>query len=247
MAGLAGGGALVLAQLLAHPGALGLEHAAVEIADHAVERLLDLVALAAVDEAQGDRAALGAVEDDVVDLLGQVLPRRLEAEAELAGEAAEHLHVIRAGRVGARPGDDRALLDRERLVGDDQLGIEQLLLAEPVAARAGALRRVEAEQARLDLGDGEAGDRAGEFLGEGDAALRGRCRARTARSCASSSALATPVRAVEASASADSAARAVLDPRRERPRRLVHRRGGGCDPPDRDRPGRRRASAPAPG
>ena len=40
---------------------------------------LDLVGLAAVDEAQGDRAAPGAVEDDVVDLFGQVLPGRLEA------------------------------------------------------------------------------------------------------------------------------------------------------------------------
>ena len=79
VADLARRGALIFAELLAHPGGFGLEHAAVEIADHAVERLLDLVAAAAVDEAQGDRAALGAVEDDVVDVLRQVLPRRFEA------------------------------------------------------------------------------------------------------------------------------------------------------------------------
>ena len=108
-----------------------------------------------------------------MDLLGQLLPRRFEAEIELAGEGAEDLHVIRAGRVGARPGHDRALLDAEILVGDDQVRIEELLLAEPVAARAGALRRVEAEQARLDLRDGEAADRAGELLGEDDPALGG--------------------------------------------------------------------------
>ena len=53
VADLAGGGALIFAELLAHPGAFGLEHAAVEIADHAVERLAHLVALAAVDEARG--------------------------------------------------------------------------------------------------------------------------------------------------------------------------------------------------
>ena len=88
MAGLAGRGGLIFGQLLAHPGAFGLQHAAVEIADHAFERLLHLVGLAAVDEAQGDRAALGAVEDDVVDLLGQLVPRRLELEVELAGEAS---------------------------------------------------------------------------------------------------------------------------------------------------------------
>ena len=170
VADFARGGGLVFAELLAHPRALGLEHPAVEIADDAVEGLPDLVGLAAVDEAQGDRAALGAVQDDVVDLGAEVLPRRFQLEAEFAGEAAQHLHVIGAGRVGLRPRDDRALLDAQRLVGDDQLGIEQLLLAEAVAARAGALRGVEAEQARLDLGDGEAGDRAGEFFREGDPA-----------------------------------------------------------------------------
>ena len=44
--------------------------------------------------------------------------------------------------------------------------------AEAVAGRAGAERVVEREQPRLDLGDGEAGDRAGEFLGEQDALVR---------------------------------------------------------------------------
>ena len=57
------------------------------------------------------------------------------------------------------------LIDK-RVVGDDEVLVEHQLLAEAVAGGAGALRRVEAEQARLDLGDGEAADRAGEFLGE---------------------------------------------------------------------------------
>jgi hypothetical protein len=56
------------------------------------------------------------------------------------------------------------------VVGDDEVLVEHELLAEAVAGGAGALRRVEGEEARLDLGDGEAADRAGEFLGEGDAA-----------------------------------------------------------------------------
>ena len=56
------------------------------------------------------------------------------------------------------------------MVGDDQVLVEHQLLAEAVAGGAGALGRVEAEEARLDLGDGEAGDRAGELLGEEDAA-----------------------------------------------------------------------------
>ena len=42
------------------------------------------------------------------------------------------------------------------VVGDDEVLVEHQLLAEAVAGRAGALRGVEAEQPRLDLGDGEA-------------------------------------------------------------------------------------------
>ncbi len=170
MADLARAAGLVVAQLLAHPGAFGLQHAAVEVADDAFERLLHLVGLAAVDEAEGDGAALGAVEDDVLRLLRQLAPRRFEVEVVGAGERAQHLHVIGRGRVGLGPGDDRALLDRERVVGDDEVLVEHQLLAEAVAGGAGALRRVEAEQARLDLGDGEAADRAGELFGEDDAA-----------------------------------------------------------------------------
>ncbi len=56
------------------------------------------------------------------------------------------------------------------MVGDDEVLVEHQLLAEAVAGGAGALRRVEAEQARLDLGDGEAADGAGELLGKDDAA-----------------------------------------------------------------------------
>ena len=54
-------------------------------------------------------------------------------------------------------------------VGDDQLRVEFLPLAKPVAFGAGALRCVEGEEARGDFGDGKAADRAGEFLAEHDA------------------------------------------------------------------------------
>ena len=68
-----------------------------------------------------------------------------------AGEAGEDLHVIRRGRVGLGPGDDRTLLDRQRVVGDDEVFVEHQLLAEAIAGGAGALGYVEAEQAWLDL------------------------------------------------------------------------------------------------
>ena len=147
---------LVAAELLAHPRALGLEHAAVEVADHALERLLDLVAALAVDEAEGDRAAAGAVEDDVLRLLGQVLPRHVRGRNRRRGRGWTAPACNKGWAAGLGPGDDRALGDREVVVGDDEVLVEDHLLAEAVAGRAGALRRVEAEQPRLDLGDGEA-------------------------------------------------------------------------------------------
>ena len=58
------------------------------------------------------------------------------------------------------------------LVGHDELGVDRLLGAEPVAVRAGAEGIVEGEEPRLDLGDGEAGDGAGEFFREDDALVR---------------------------------------------------------------------------
>ena len=54
------------------------------------------------------------------------------------------------------------------MVVDDEVFDEHHLLAEPVARRTRALGSVEGEQARLDLGDGEARHGAGELLGEGD-------------------------------------------------------------------------------
>ena len=64
-----------------------------------------------------------------------------------AGEAGQHLHVIRRGRLRLGPGHDRALGDREVVVGDDEVLVEDQFLAEAVAGRAGALRRVEARTA----------------------------------------------------------------------------------------------------
>ena len=169
MAGFAGLRGLELAQLLAHPGAFGLQHPAVEIADHAFERLLDRVALLAVGEGQRNRAAGGAVEDHDPHLDRQILPRRFEAEAEFLGQAGEHLHVIGRRRVALGPGHHRPLLEAERLVRHHQLRIEQQLFAQPIAGRAGAHRGVEAEQPRFEAFDREAGDRAGELFGKDDA------------------------------------------------------------------------------
>jgi len=109
------------------------------------------------------------VEDDHLLIGLELVPRRVDVKIIGLRKAGEHLHVIRRWRVRLGPRRDRALLERERFVGDDELRIEQLLFADPVAGRACALGRVEREQTRLDLFDGEAADRTGELFGENDA------------------------------------------------------------------------------
>ena len=85
-AGLARLGGLVAAELLAHPGGFGLEQAAVEVADHALEGLLDRVLLAPVLEGERHRLALGPVQDQLALVVGQRVPLGVEREA---GEGAE--------------------------------------------------------------------------------------------------------------------------------------------------------------
>src|SRR3546814_7571010 len=96
------------------------------------------------------RSAAAAIEDDELYLAGQLLPRRFERKAIGFAEAFEHLHIVRRGRVRFRPRHHRTLLQAQRMVGDDEFGVEFEPFAKPVARRAGALRRVEAEQSRLD-------------------------------------------------------------------------------------------------
>ena len=57
-------------------------------------------------------------------------------------------------------------LQRQLLVGDDQVGVEEHLGADAVAGRAGAGRVVEREQPRRDLRVADAAGGAGELLGE---------------------------------------------------------------------------------
>ena len=154
----------IAGDLLARPFAVGLAEAALEIGDDAFERPLGLVGADAVVVGQADIGVAGAVKDGVLRLLRQVLPFAVERETVMLAQRGERLHVI--GRRRFRPRRDGALAQRALLVGNDQVGIDVLLDAEPAAFRAGAERIVEREQPRLDLGNGEAGHRAGEFFGE---------------------------------------------------------------------------------
>src|SRR3546814_18950507 len=93
---------LIFAQLLAHPRAFGLEQAAIEVADHALERLVRRVTAAPILEGQLDGLAAAAIEDDELHLTGPILPRRRQVEAIGFAETSEHLHLLGRGRVRFR-------------------------------------------------------------------------------------------------------------------------------------------------
>ena len=166
---LAGRVGLVARQFLAHPGAVRLLPAALDVGDDALEGFARRVAAHAVVIGEGDGLAARAEQDRILHLLRQLAPRRLHRHVEVVRDGFERLRVIGRGVAGARPGDDGALAKGERLIGHDKRRLEFQLRAKPIAFRAGAERVVEREQPRLDLVDGEAGDRAGEALRKGDA------------------------------------------------------------------------------
>ena len=167
VAGLARYVGEIARDLLAGPLAVGFAEAAFEVGDHAFERPLGLVGARAVVVGEADLGVAGAVENGVLGLLRQVFPLGVERELVMLAQRGQRLHVIRRRRF--RPRRDRALAQGALLVGNDQFGIDVLLDAKPAAFRAGAERIVEREQPRLDLGNGEAGHRAGEFFREHDA------------------------------------------------------------------------------
>ncbi len=123
VAGRAGLGGLVALDLLAHPGGVGLLPAPLEIGDHALEGLGRLVGAEAVVVGEGDLLLAGAVEDDVAHLLRQLPPRRVGRELVVAGERLQRLQVI--GRRRLAPRRDGVLAERQRVVGDDEGGVDR--------------------------------------------------------------------------------------------------------------------------
>ncbi len=160
----------VALDLFARPLALRLAIAPLEIGDDALERLLHLVGAQAVVVGEADLLVARAVEDRLARRLRQLAPGLVEPELVVPGERLERLQVI--GRTRLRPGRDRAALQRGLRVGHDERRIDPKLRAEPAADRAGAVRVVEREEPGLDLRDGEARHRAGEFGGEEDSLRR---------------------------------------------------------------------------
>ncbi len=82
-----------------------------------------------------------------------------------AADGLGHLAEPRVGHRHPRPGpQERAAGDRQRAIRDDEVRIDLQPRAEPGAVRAGAVRRVEREAARLEVVDREPVVRAGVAL-----------------------------------------------------------------------------------
>jgi hypothetical protein len=128
-------------------------------------------------EEPADAAVAGAVplDDQAALIVGQVLPRRVERDAQPLGLPLQ-LGQLRSV-VRLRPRLDRALANRLRRIRDDERHVELDDVAEAVARRAGAERVVEGEQPRLRIFVGDVAAAALETLAElmqrGSTALRG--------------------------------------------------------------------------
>ena len=184
-ADLAGMVRLEARQFLAHPGGLGFAPAPLDIGDDALERLGGRVMAHPIVVGEGDFILARAEQHQFAERLGERFPRLGHRLAIGAGERFKRLLVIGRGGAGARPRGDGAPGETQILVRHHQVRLEEELGAEPVASGTGAIGIVEGEEPRLDLLDGEAGDRAGELRREDDPLLsphpslspsgRGRC------------------------------------------------------------------------
>ncbi len=154
-----------LLDALAHRVGVRLAEPALEVRDDPLEAG-GVGALAPVAVLVGDEDALptGPVEEQRAMLRRQVLPGRVEVDVVLLGQREGDLPVVLRG--ARRPRCQRALADRERRIGNDELRVDLHLRAEARAALACAVRRVEREDPRLELRHRRAALQAGELLGE---------------------------------------------------------------------------------
>ena len=91
-------------------------------------------------------------EQDVMPyVLRQILPRGVHGEAHVFGQAFKHMTIILGRHLGVRPWLDDTLIQRLVGVGDDEFRIDLQFETKAGAHRAGAIRCVEGERARLDL------------------------------------------------------------------------------------------------
>lgn len=101
---------------------------------------------------------VAAIEDDVLLLFRQILPRRVAIDAELVGEAEHELLVI-IGDGATTPWRQRALVEALALIWDDEIEVKAHDLAKAAAGFAGAKGIVEGKELWRELRHGNATNR----------------------------------------------------------------------------------------
>jgi hypothetical protein len=113
-----------------------------KVADDAVEAGHVLpAAVVAVAVRDVDALAVGAEEDEVPVLIGQVAPRDVQVDPILLRKRAEHARMVLGLRV--RPRHDGPLVHAQILVRHDERGVYLQSAPQSVAAVAGPVRAVE--------------------------------------------------------------------------------------------------------
>src|SRR5262249_33934761 len=124
----------------------GLLEAAGQARDHALPDHVELALAGLALPLDRVLAVAGAPQEQVAIALRQPAPRDGRVEAELLHDlAAEAVRPAGLLRDVLAPGPDRSGVDRERIVGHHQRGIDLHARAEPVAVDAHALGTVERE------------------------------------------------------------------------------------------------------
>ena len=152
-------------EALLHALALGLGRAALEVGEDALPL-----------EAEADAVGVAAAHEAVARPFGELAVRRVEVDLRARREEPELPRVPDVHPPAVPPPRVDRLAERLRPVGDDERLVELVHRAEAGARGARALRRVEAEDARLELVERAFGVLgAGELLAEavlGPAVLR---------------------------------------------------------------------------
>ena len=160
----------VLLDLLPRELRVGLLVAPLQVGDDPLESRL-VRPRPPVAVAVGDLHPLagGAVEEQVALGLRQLAPRDVEVDAVGLGDRLGQLLVV--VRRAVRPRQQRSRVDREIRIRHHELRVDLHLRAQAGAARARAVRRVEREDPRLELGHRGPATQAREALGEEHRAL----------------------------------------------------------------------------
>ena len=169
MAGGAGALAHAVLQLLAHGVGLGLLVPPLQVVADALKGLVKGTLAPGLVIVEGKLLPLGAVEDHIQHLFGQVLHRGVQLEAVLLGQGVK-VHAGDAVGLDVIPprGGDSPLQNGQVLVGNHQIGVHLQLAAQAGTGGTGAEGVVEGEHPGGELLNGHAAVFAGVVLGEED-------------------------------------------------------------------------------